>query len=226
MEHIPHLENKELSKETAFQELMKKFRRIGIASAVAISSLLVSCEGGPKKEASAQTIENHIEKPNIEKISTEKIASVEAAMQEYLAQKQAANGYYHGRVYIAPDGSEWVIHLKSPTDSTIEINANLNAGPEKREEAFTTNVDMEFLKSNGAVLRYTERDDILDIDPNKKDNGGISGVRSESKSAYIVVEDGTVQSQHYTQGDAEKMIDRVMHSTKPSDAPRKNLENL
>lgn len=225
MEQVPHIENKESAKETAFQELLKKFKRIGVASAVAVSSLLVSCEGGPKKEASAQTIENHIEKQELEKISAEKIPAVEAAIKEYLAQKQAANGYYHGRIYTAPDGSEWVIHLRTPTDSTIEIDANLNSGPEKREEAFTTKVDMEFLKSNGTVLRYTESDDILDIDPNQKDNGGIAGVRSESKSAYVVAEDGTIQSTHYQNGDAEKMIERVLHSTKPSDAPRKSLEN-
>lgn len=215
MEKIPNMEENKSKIEEAFTSLVSKFKRIGIVSAVAISSLLTSCEGGPKNEASAQTIENHIENPSIEKVPQEKISEVESAMNEYFAQKQAENNYFHGRVFEDVNGSKWIIHFDNPTDSTVEIKANLNSGPDKREGVFMTNVDVEFSKKSGAVLRYTESDEIIDGE------GSVRGLKSENKSAYIVAEDGSVQTNNYKKGEAEKMVDKVIQSKKPSDTPRK-----
>lgn len=200
-------------KESKTYSLVKKFKKLGIVGAFAISSLLASCGGGPKNEGTAQVIENNIENSHIEKISPEKIKLLQEKIDEYITatdyEKYSGVPYHNPRIFESPDGSTYIFHFGNPTDSTIEIKGGINDGPAKGEDVFVKEIYAEFVKKNGVLLKFSETNEKIDFNSD-------GNMKSEAIATYVVAEDGSIQSKGYKNGDFENLIDKAINSKKPS----------
>jgi len=202
-------ENEEKFKESKTASLLRKFKNLGVTGAFALSALLASCGGGPKNEATSESLESKNVDKNIEKISSEKLSLLEERIKEY---KDAADTttyavpYYNPRV-LEDNGSTYIFHFEAPTDSTIEITETITKGPAKEEGSFDKTIYAEYVRKNGVLLKYSERTDSLDVKH--------ATMIAKSGASYIVAEDGTVHSESYNKGAFENLVDRTNRSSKP-----------
>lgn len=112
---------------------VKKIRNYSLASTVALTSFLASCDNGPKEKASLEDVQTHIENADFEKVSPETVKAFELkfeANDKFSSEhpelkKFDTHRYFDTRVqepHSQIDSKTTKTYSITETDSLLEIN--------------------------------------------------------------------------------------------------------
>ena len=125
MQEQPKFEANKEKKE--LPDWVKKLRTYGIASTVALTSFLASCENGPKEKANLEDIQNHIENADFEKVSPEVIKAFELKFND---QVNVNNEFFNSK---HPESEGTITMLERYFNSSVHNPDNYHLGQETKE---------------------------------------------------------------------------------------------
>ena len=169
---------------------LKKLRNYGLASTVALSSFLASCDNGPKERATLEDVKNHIENADFERVSPEIMKELKAKGKSFCAsKKEKPDGYV--------SSTRTLSYSISENDSLIKVDHT---------------DDYDFKGGFEAKFLHAEIDNKTGVIVYFNDEDHITG--QVASSMYVIKKGGEIGKKNYNEGTAKAFVEKVVNDTK------------